>query len=107
VILIRDLREPSVGLGPVYSSAHVDVKPARVLRRTLPSSLPPGVSQSQVGEFDVIVNEGGEVERIRLVSPRNGFHERMLVAAAKAWRFEPALLDGTPVKYRTQIRITQ
>jgi hypothetical protein len=30
----------------------------------------------------------------------------MLVAAAKAWKFRPAMKDGRPVRYRMQVRIT-
>jgi hypothetical protein len=30
----------------------------------------------------------------------------MLVAAAKAWKFRPALFDGRPVKYRMRVAIT-
>ena len=95
------------GLGPVYSVSQLEVKPARLVHRQLPSNPSPGLRLDEAGEFDLVVNEHGAVERVRLVSEQNRFHERMLVAAAKAWRFEPAMLDGTPVKYRTQIRITQ
>jgi outer membrane biosynthesis protein TonB len=52
------------------------------------------------------VTERGEVEKVHLISPANRYRERMLVAAAKAWRFKPATLDGQPVRYRTTVRIT-
>jgi hypothetical protein len=58
------------------------------------------------GVFDLVVDEHGRVERVELISPGNLYQERMLVAVAKAWRFQPALLDGVPVRYRTQVQIT-
>ena len=30
----------------------------------------------------------------------------MLVAAAKAWLFKPAVRDGRPVRFRARIRVT-
>ena len=32
--------------------------------------------------------------------------ERMMVSAAKMWKFRPAFKDGHPVRYREKIRIT-
>jgi hypothetical protein len=46
------------------------------------------------------------VEQVRLISTSNRFQDRMIVSAAKAWQFEPAMKNGQPVRYRTQIRIT-
>ena len=43
---------------------------------------------------------------MRLISPSNRFHERMLVAHAKTWKFRPAIRDGQPVKFRTVVRLT-
>jgi len=52
------------------------------------------------------VDEQGDVEQVRLISPANRFHERMIVSAAKMWKFRPAFKDGHPVRYREKIRIT-
>ena len=38
-------------------------------------------------------------------APRRLFQERMLVAAAKAWKFRPAILEGQYVKYRLRVPI--
>jgi hypothetical protein len=68
----------------------------------LPQQPAPGVD---TGYFDIIVDEKGDVEFVKLHSPMHRYQDRMLVAAAKAWKFRPALLNGTPVKYRLQISI--
>ena len=50
-------------------------------------------------------SENGDVMQVKLISPRRRYHDRMLVAAAKAWKFRPAMLNGQPVTYRVRIPI--
>jgi hypothetical protein len=96
-------RSPAESLPPrVYSVAEPEVQPARLLRTQLPKEPAAGVD---TGYFDLIVNESGDVELVRLFSPAHRYEDRMLVAAAKAWKFAPALLHGEPVKYRLRIPI--
>lgn len=90
----------------VYTAEHGDVIPPEMIYPQLPAEPPEDVAPSAIGTFDIVVNEAGAVERVRLVSPANRYHERMLVAAVKAWRFAPAMKDGRPVKYRLRIKIT-
>jgi hypothetical protein len=68
----------------------------------LPSEPEPGPT---TGYFDLTVDESGRVVTVRLVSPARRYQERLLVSAAKAWRFRPALLGGRPVKYRMRVPI--
>ena len=74
--------------------------------RKLPSVPPRHLTVDQLGVLDLIISETGEVEHVKLISIANRFQERMIVAAAKAWRFRPALKDGQPVKYRIRVRVT-
>ena len=96
--------DPGLNTGPIqtYTPADGEVDPPRITRQQLPRQPEPG---DDTGYFDVIVNETGDVERVQLVSPMRRFQERMLMAAAKAWKFRPALLDGQPVRYRMRIAI--
>jgi hypothetical protein len=89
--------------GPVYSREDPDVKPPRILRQQLPSAPPPN---AQTGYLEFVVDTHGDVESLNLISPTTRFHDLMLVAAAKAWKFRPALFDGRPVKYRMRVAIT-
>lgn len=90
----------------VFSSEDADVQPPRLVRPQLPSEPPPGTPEQDVGTLELLVDESGAVRHVRLISPRNRYQERMLVAAAKAWKFLPALRNGEPVKYRTRVRLT-
>ena len=60
----------------------------------------------QVGTLDLLIDETGNVEQVKLTSPANRYQERMLVSHAKSWKFKPATRDGHPVKYRTRVRVT-
>lgn len=77
-----------------------------MLRQQLPSSLleADAVVPADWPFLELLIDEQGTVERVRLRArtPAPGqtlYRHRMLLAAAKAWQFEPARLDGQPVRY--------
>jgi outer membrane biosynthesis protein TonB len=72
----------------------------------LPAEPPSDVPPWEVGTLEITVGTAGSVEQVHLISPYNRYQERMLVAAAKAWLFQPATKDGRPVRFRTRIRVT-
>jgi hypothetical protein len=43
---------------------------------------------------------------VRRRTPPRNIHEFMLVSAAKAWRFDPATLNGWPVRFLHDVAIT-
>ena len=88
--------------GRVYSAADPEVQPARLLRSQLPQE---PAADARTGSFELLVDESGDVEFVRLISPTHRYQDRILVAAAKAWKFRPAMLHGRPVKYRLSIPI--
>jgi hypothetical protein len=90
----------------IYSEADNSVQPAELIRPKLPTEPPATLAADDVGILEIIVSASGAVEQVRLISTANRYQERMLVAAAKAWPFEPATKDGRPVRYRTRIRVT-
>ena len=88
--------------GAVFSEENAEVQPPVLVRPQLPKEPAPG---DDTGIFVMVVDENGDVSQIKLISPRGRFHDRMLVAAAKAWKFRPAMLNGYPVKYKVRIPI--
>jgi Gram-negative bacterial TonB protein C-terminal len=90
----------------IYGADRTDVEPAVLLRPKLPTLAPSSVDPEDIGILEIIVSATGTVEQVRLISTANRFEESMLVAAAKAWPFEPAMKDGHRVRYRTRIRVT-
>ena len=94
------------GRPTLYSANDADVAPPVMLRQQLPSSLlePDSDVPEDWPYLELLIDEKGAVERVRLRAraPAPGqtlYRHRMLIAAAKAWQFEPALLNGQPVRY--------
>jgi hypothetical protein len=84
----------------VYTVGDEGVLPPVALSRQMPVGPPPGLSRQMVGTLDLLINQEGTVEIVRLYTPLNRYHERMIVSAAKAWRYKPASKEGRPVKFR-------
>lgn len=97
---------PAVEEAMIFTADDEDVVPPVLVRPVLPKEPPKNVPPDQIGTIEVVVDEQGDVASVRLISPANRFHERMLVAAAKMWKFRPAYKDGQPVRYRTRVRLT-
>jgi outer membrane biosynthesis protein TonB len=87
----------------VYSNADVDVAPPAMVYPHLPrvDFQGPGVNS-----MEVVVATDGSVQRVRLISVARRMTDMMLLSGAKSWRFEPALRDGRPVRYRMVINWT-
>jgi TonB family protein len=90
----------------VFTVWDSDVEPPVLMHPALPSSPPPGMHLDEVGVVEVTVGPTGDVEGIRLLSAATRYQERMILSAIKAWQFEPATKEGTPVRYRLRVRVT-
>ena len=82
----------------VYTADDADVEPPTMRRPQLQMERRSDTVPSD-SYVEVVVDERGEVTQVRLRSSDLSLNDRMIVAAAKAWQFEPAMKDGRPVKY--------
>ena len=89
----------------VYTAADAGVVPPRPLSRQFPAATPIGVPPHRVGTLEMIIAKDGSVEFVKLHTPLNRYHERMIVSAAKAWTYRPAMRAGKPVRYRLTVQI--
>jgi hypothetical protein len=90
---------------PIFSYSDANVAPPSLVRPQLPSSQSDETSLDLLSEFELLIGRTGRVEQVKLISPGNRLNDRMLMAAAKAWLFQPAMKEGQPVRYRYSIRI--
>lgn len=90
----------------LYSAEDPDVVPPVLLRPQIASG-PRVDTEPSHAEIELVVNEEGSVTEVRMRSDGElNLNDRMLVAAAKAWRFRPAVKDGRPVRYTLTIPVT-
>jgi hypothetical protein len=89
----------------VYSAKDPGVVPARPLSRQFPATGPIGVPPNRVGVLEMVIGKQGDVEFVKLYTPLNRYHERMVVSAAKAWRYVPATKNGRPVRFKLTVTI--
>lgn len=89
----------------IYSAKDAGVVPPRALSRQFPATTPNGVPAHRVGTLEMVIARDGSVEFVKLHTPLNRYHERMIVSAAKAWQYRPATKGGRAVKYRLTVTI--
>jgi hypothetical protein len=99
--------EPGVDTpNPVYSKADAEVTPPRQIYPALPAEPATTSLKGALTVVDLVVAADGLVERVHLRTTPRTVHEFMLLSAVKAWRFQPALLDGRPVRFRHSVALT-
>jgi hypothetical protein len=89
----------------IYSQSDSQVMVPVSVYPKLPNE-PPGPRVAGRTLLELTIAADGLVERVRMLSAPRNIHEFMLVSAAKAWRFEPARLDGRPVRFRQTLALT-
>ena len=94
------------GDSTIYDADTNGVEPAVLVRPHLPSRPPSSVQSEQLGVLELVVSDRGAVDHVRLMSPDNRYQDRMIVATAKTWRFQPATKDGWPVRWLARIHVT-
>ncbi len=92
----------------VYSDRNTGVTPPLMMFPRMKRSAFPGPDDVVDGPvFEVLVDQQGTVEAVRLrgrEQPGQTYYRaRMMLAAAKAWQFRPARLDGRPVRYVVRV----
>jgi hypothetical protein len=89
----------------VYSRDDGFVSPPRPVRPQLPPEPPFDPTVAPPTEIELVIGTTGLVESAKLRSVPRNITEFMLLSAAKAWVFQPAMLEGRPVTYRYRVRL--
>ena len=80
--------------------------PPVTMRQEMPHWIKRGVALPGAGTVEIIISKSGVVERATIVQRMVNFYDRQVLDATKNWRYQPAQLDGRPVRFKKQIRIT-
>jgi TonB family protein len=90
----------------IYTSDDRNVTAPVAVRQELPR-VPPAIT-GQVrdrGVLELIIDELGRVTSMTIRSSVHPMYDTLLLTAAKDWRYEPAKVQGTPVRFRKMIQV--
>ena len=77
-----------------------------VIRQTMPRlSAPAGAIARTRGLLEVVIDEQGRVVSATVRMPIQPAFDQALLVAARDWSYQPATLNGQPVKFRKMIQV--
>jgi tetratricopeptide (TPR) repeat protein len=102
--------EADAGQPRPFDGSDTDVAPPVSIVQNVPSA-PPALltvmrANQKNGIIDVLIDETGAVERVHLRESLHAGYDSMIVNAARAWKYRPAMKGGTPVRYMKTVTIT-
>jgi hypothetical protein len=96
---------PVVDYTRVFESSDAGVTPPVTLRQDMPRWVMPGQPIPRAGALELIITAEGAVERATLTQGMSPTFDRQVLEATKYWKYQPATVDGHPVRYHKLIRI--
>jgi TonB family protein len=91
----------------VYTSDDDGVSPATPIRQEVPRVPTQIANQARErGILDITIDEQGRVINATLRVSLHPIYDSQLLAATRDWRYQPATVNGRPVKFRKIIQIT-
>jgi hypothetical protein len=91
----------------VYTSEDEGVIPSTPIRQEVPRVPPQIVNQTRDrGILDVTIDEQGRVIAAAIRLGLHPIYDSQILLAVRDWRYQPATLNGRPVKFRKIIQIT-
>lgn len=98
---------PAIDYDGLFDGTTTGIVPPVTLRQDLPRWNHPSLPLPRhSGSLDVVITAHGVVERATMVHSVAAFYDRQVLDAVKNWRYEPATLDGRPVRFRKLIRLS-
>lgn len=91
----------------LYTPDDKNVVPPVVVRQSFPP-FPGKIVTPAVGLLELVIDATGTVDSVSMTMPVHPQYDKLVVSAAKRWQYQPATLDGVPVKYvkRVQVSLT-
>jgi TonB family protein len=82
------------------------VVPPTIIRQDIPRWTLTERPSGRDGVLELTIGADGRIERATLTQGMSPVYDHALLEATRNWRYDPARLDGHPVRYRKAIRIT-
>jgi hypothetical protein len=89
----------------IYSADDRNVIPPLAIRQQIPA-FPGRITVAKSGVLEVVIDPSGNVESAMMRVPVNAHYDRMTTNAAKSWQYQPATVDGRPVRFVKRIQVS-
>jgi hypothetical protein len=89
----------------LYTAEDRNVIPPQAIRQQIPP-FPGRVTVAKTGVLELVIDNSGNVESALMRVPVNAQYDRMATAAARTWLYQPATVDGAPVKFVKRIQVS-
>jgi len=104
-VVIAPPPTPTRDLSRIFSTDDSDVVAPVTIQQKMPQ-FPGALTATMAGVLEVVVNAAGSVESVRLMEPVHPRYDSLLLSTAKKWQYQPARIEGTPVRYLKRIQIS-
>lgn len=84
-------------------------EPGVVAPITIVQRVPPfrgKVLREGMGILEIIIDETGAVESARMRVALNSAYDKLVLDAAKSWQYQPATMNGVPVRFRKLVQVS-
>ena len=102
---VAPVAPPPVVLKAFYTADDRDATAPVALKQKLPS-YQGKLLAPMMGMLEFLVSEDGTVENAVMRVPVDAVYDKQAVAAAKNWQYQPATVDGKPVKFLKRLSIS-
>jgi len=95
---------------PAYTITDVRVSPPVTVDQNVPG-MPPALraimrSTKKTGVLDIVIDESGHVVDVTMRQSLHSAYDSMVVRSAAHWKYQPATVDGVPVRFIKTIVLT-
>lgn len=97
--------EPPKPTRSLYGAGDANVVAPAVIQQRVPK-YPGAVFKTATGMIELVIDEKGVVVSRSMRESIDPMFDRALLAAAEKWQYQPATLNGTPVKFLKRLSIT-
>jgi hypothetical protein len=89
----------------IYSSEDRNVVPPLAIKQQIPA-FPGRVTAAKAGVLEIVIDDTGAVESAMMRVSLNAQYDRITTTAARSWQYQPATMNGTPVKFLKRIQVS-
>jgi hypothetical protein len=99
--------EPKKAVPKIYTAEDDGIVPPVAIKQEVPPvpAAIVGMTKDR-GVLDLVIDEQGRVASMTLRTRVHPIYDSVLMNAAREWKYKPATMNGTPVKFRKLLQVT-